>query len=254
MAEVIIEKDPNQVGSLAAWQNILNGCGYNPALIITGYFDNETIAATKKFQTDLKLEPTGEVNLETWQAGLAHKKLEGWSEATPPTSVRRNRDADVNVRWPKKELIAKVIEKAKELNLPLKTQWAYLMATIEWETAHTFEPVREAYWLSEAWRRDNLRYYPYYGRGYVQLTWEDNYKYFSGITGLDLLSNPDLAMQPDTALFILVYGLKHGVFGAKLEDHVRADKTDYYHARRCVNILDCAADIEAIAIEWESQL
>ncbi|MCA6559021.1 MAG: hypothetical protein IM583_21010, partial [Pseudanabaena sp. M114S2SP2A07QC] len=202
----------------------------------------------------LKLDPTGEVNLETWQAGLSHKKLDGWSAATPPISVRRNRDADVNVHWSKQDLAGKLVEKAKELGLPLKTQWAYLMATIEWETAHTFEPVREAYWLSEAWRREHLRYYPYYGRGYVQLTWKANYQTFSEITGLDLVSNPDLAMQPDTALFILVYGLKHGIFGAKLEDYVRQDKTDYFHARRGVNILDHAADIADIAKKWEAKL
>jgi hypothetical protein len=53
---------------------------------------------------------------------------------------------------------------------------AYALATACHETAYTMQPVREAFWLSEAWRRTHLRYYPYYGRGYVQLTWEDNYK------------------------------------------------------------------------------
>jgi threonine synthase len=47
----------------------------------------------------------------------------------------------------------------------LKTQTAYVLATTEWETAQTFKPVREAFWLSEEWRRQNLNYYPYYGRG-----------------------------------------------------------------------------------------
>jgi hypothetical protein len=51
---------------------------------------------------------------------------------------------------------------------------AYVLATTEWETDHTFKPVREAFWKDEAWRQVNLRYYPYYGRGYMQLTWEDN--------------------------------------------------------------------------------
>jgi hypothetical protein len=254
MTKLIIEKNPNEVGSTAAWQNIINGCGYNPALIITGYFDNETVAATKKFQTDVGLEPTGEVDVKTWQIGLSHKKIEGWSEATPPTSVRRNRDPDVNVHWSKQELTDAVVQKAKELGLPLKTQWAYLMATIEWETAHTFEPVREAFWMSESWRKNNLRYYPYYGRGYVQLTWKENYQSFSEITELDLVGNPDLAMQSDTALFVLVYGLKHGIFGGRLEDYVREDKTDYFNARQCVNLLNKAAEIGEIAKKWESRL
>ena len=52
---------------------------------------------------------------------------------------------------------------------------AYVLATAYHETAHTMKPVREAFWLSEGWRRDNLRYYPWYGRGYAQLTWRRNY-------------------------------------------------------------------------------
>jgi hypothetical protein len=44
------------------------------------------------------------------------------------------------------------------------------------ETNHTMVPVREAYWVSEAWRKAHLRYYPWYGRGLVQCTWEKNYQ------------------------------------------------------------------------------
>src|SRR5690606_34382592 len=50
---------------------------------------------------------------------------------------------------------------------------AYILATGWWETGKTMQPVREAYWLDEDWRRRNLRYYPFYGRGDVQLTWEE---------------------------------------------------------------------------------
>ena len=43
----------------------------------------------------------------------------------------------------------------------LRNQLAYLLATAFWETARTMQPVDEAFWLSEAWRKKNLRY----GRG-----------------------------------------------------------------------------------------
>ena len=70
----------------------------------------------------------------------------------------------------------------------LRNQAAYIMATAWWETAHTVEPVKEAYWVknAEAWRKKNLRYYPWYGRGYVQLTWERNYIHAGKQLGLDL--------------------------------------------------------------------
>lgn len=79
----VIENDPGKVGSVAAWQNILNGCGYVPPLLITGYIDEETVATTKRFQKDLKLPETGTVTLDTWKAGLEHDKEPGWSSETP---------------------------------------------------------------------------------------------------------------------------------------------------------------------------
>ena len=77
-----IENNPTVIGSVAAWQNILNGCGY-PLLHITGNFDSATVETTKKFQKDLGLSQTGKVDLATWKAGLAHGKLEGWDANTP---------------------------------------------------------------------------------------------------------------------------------------------------------------------------
>lgn len=85
-----IEDDPNTIGSVAAWQNILNGCGYYPVLFITGGLDAATQAMTKRFQKDLGLSQTGTVDLKTWQAGLSHKKLSGWSAVTPQLSSRKN--------------------------------------------------------------------------------------------------------------------------------------------------------------------
>jgi predicted chitinase len=75
--------------------------------------------------------------------------------------------------------------------------------------------VREAFWLSENWRRTHLRYYPFYGRGYVQLTWQKNYRRESQSdrTGIDLVTNPDVAMQPDIAAQVLFVGMEHGDFG-----------------------------------------
>src|SRR5690554_6137901 len=91
-----------------------------------------------------------------------------------------------------------IIDKGKKYNL-LRNQLAYLLATAMRETGHTMKPVKEAYWLSEAWRKKNLRYYPWYGRGYVQLTWEENYKKAQKILGLGtkLTDNPDSVMDPD---------------------------------------------------------
>jgi predicted chitinase len=144
-----------------------------------------------------------------------------------------------------------ILDECEVQGLYLDTQKAYVLATMGWETAGTWQPVREAFWKSEAWRKRHLRYWPYYGRGYVQLTWDWNYKKFSKILGLDLINHPDDVMDPEIAAFILVYGFKHGSFtGRRLEKYVNEDKTDFYHARKCINGMDRASKIADIAEKY----
>jgi hypothetical protein len=134
------------------------------------------------------------------------------------------------------------------MGIGLPTQIAYVLATTQWETAQTFQPVREAFWHDEAWRQANLSYYPYYGRGYVQLTWDTNYKAYSDILGIDLVSNPDRAMEPAVALFVLVHGFKTGTFtGRKVTDFINQSMTDFVNARRCINGTDKANEIANLA-------
>lgn len=137
------------------------------------------------------------------------------------------------------------------LGIGLKPQIAYVWATAQWETAHTFEPVREAFWLSETWRKNNFHYYPYYGRGYVQLTWETNYQKYEDILVEDLVSNPDLALDGKIALFVLVHGFKIGVFtGHTLEQYINASHQDLKNARKCINGLDKWEEIKKIAEDY----
>ncbi len=141
----------------------------------------------------------------------------------------------------------------QEINL--KTQIAYVLATVEWETARTFKPVREAFWLSEEWRKENLRYFPFYGRGFVQITWEKNYKKYSDILEVDLVGMPDLAMNEIVALFILVHGFKTGAFtGRKIADYVNKLETNFVDARRCINGIDHAEDIAKLAEKYLAAL
>ncbi len=144
--------------------------------------------------------------------------------------------------------IAAIKWECQAQGIGLKTQIAYVLATVQWETAQTFKPVREAYWLSEDWRRRNLRYFPYYGRGYVQLTWRTNYLRYSQILRIDLVNHPDLAMNNNVALFILVHGFKTGTFtGRKITDFINSSRTNFVEARRVINGRDRAHEIAALA-------
>lgn len=151
----------------------------------------------------------------------------------------------------KEGTIAAIKAECEKQGIGLPPQIAYVLATTEWETAHTFKPVREAFWKDEEWRQRNLRYYPYYGRGYVQLTWEDNYRKYANILNIDLVGKPDLAMEPQTALFILVHGFKTGAFtGKKITEYINEGRTDFINVRRCINRLDKADEIADIAKDF----
>ncbi len=155
-----------------------------------------------------------------------------------------------------------------------EAQAAYILATAYWESALTFLPVREGLAKTDAEARahvqklfDNGRIrvnyaepaengQSFYGRGYVQLTWEKNYR---GI-GDHLLGdreifydNPDMVMRPDLAAIITVRGMVDGIFsedGQRLGDFINRDKRDFLHARQTVNRMDRA---ETIA-EWADRM
>jgi putative chitinase len=138
---------------------------------------------------------------------------------------------------------------------------AYALATPWHETAKTMQPVREAYWLSEDWRREHLRYYPWYGRGYVQLTWEPNYRRADAELGLagTLIADADRAMEPVIAARILRRGMVEGWFtGVRLASVLPsrgvATREQYMDARTIINGHDKADLIEDHAQVFERAL
>lgn len=132
-------------------------------------------------------------------------------------------------------------------------QTAYILATAYWETNRTITPVEEAYYLGEKadTYRKKLRYYPWYGRGLCQLTWESNYLKAKQNLNIDLTGDPSLALEDDNAVKITVVGMRDGWFtGKKLSDYINSAKTDYFQARRIINILDSAQAIADIADQY----
>jgi predicted chitinase len=120
---------------------------------------------------------------------------------------------------------------------------AYLLATVFHETARTMQPVKE-YGRGRGHpygKPDHETGCVYYGRGYVQLTWKDNYKKMSKVCEVDLVSDPDLACQPDIAAIIAFEGMWKGLFtGVSQHDFFTDKKSDPVHARRIINGLDRA--------------
>ncbi len=153
---------------------------------------------------------------------------------------------------------------------------AYILATAHHETAGSFLPVRETLAKTDEeavarlerafragrlptvstpyWRRD-AEGRSYYGRGFVQLTHRDNYARMGPVVGLDLVADPDLALETDVAARILVTGMQEGLFtGARLIDFFSGQKADWRGARRIVNGRDRADKIAAMAIRYDAAI
>ena len=169
-----------------------------------------------------------------------------------------------------------IVETCEKYNLSYP-QTAYVLATTYHETAHTFKPIEEygkgknrkyGTWYTNS---KGVKYgiagsggdtylysdYPhlYYGRGFVQLTHWVNYKFAGEQLGIDLINNPDLALQPKYASEILVKGSKEGWFTSKkLSDYINDKKKDYINARRVINGLDKAQLIADYAVVMEKAL
>jgi hypothetical protein len=99
----------------------------------------------------------------------------------------------------------------------------------------------------------------YYGRGYVQLTWWSNYA-TTGIaigSGLQLLLDPELVKQPETAYKIMSHGMRTGdgfANGKTFAKYFTGANTDYIGARAMVNGSDAAAEIAGVAETFEAIL
>ena len=124
---------------------------------------------------------------------------------------------------------------------------AYAMATIQQETAGSFSPVNEGFFndekygyepgftgKSEARKRGYKGGENYFGRGFIQLTNDFNYKKIGQELGMGdaLFKNPDLALNPEIAAKIFArYFKSRGTAAA-------AEKGDFIGARKTINSKD----------------
>lgn len=101
----------------------------------------------------------------------------------------------------------------------------------------------------------------FYGRGYIQLTWDSSYKYVSKKIGLledELYINPDKALETDTAYKIMTFWMQNDIpkvkgSGRKIQEHITAHgKPNYVSARKIVNGTDQAVAISNYAIILEA--
>ena len=126
---------------------------------------------------------------------------------------------------------------------------AYMLATAYHEVDKKMQPIKEygsdAYFFRmydiEGQRPDVARDLgntqpgdgvKFHGRGYVQLTGRRNYQDMSNRLGVDLVSNPGLALETDIAARIIFEGMIDGSFtGKKLSDYFNPTTENWKQAR-----------------------
>lgn len=151
-----------------------------------------------------------------------------------------------------------ILNEAEKRKTPLK--WlAYMLSTTYHETAHTMQPIRERggpkYFRRYEGRGDlgNLRAgdgVKFHGRGFVQITGRRNYADWTNRIDIDLINNPDRALELGIATQILFDGMEFGTFtGKRLSDY-----TDYAPMRRIINGMDRASDLAGYAVAFEKAL
>lgn len=141
---------------------------------------------------------------------------------------------------------------------------AYILATTHHETGRTFQPLEE-------WGKGKGRKYGsmikmsgksytlpvklFYGRGFVQLTWYENYETIGKRLKIDLLNQPELALDLDVATKILVEGMIGGWFtGRKLADYFNANTESWLGARYIINGKDKNQLIMSYALQYYASI
>ena len=144
-----------------------------------------------------------------------------------------------------------ILDECENLGVTDGRQIAYIFATAYHECFKPSKPWTRMTPMPEFGGEDYLKskkYYPYYGRGLSQITWDYNYKKEAKRLKIDLVNKPELMLVVGTAANSHVYCMKHGTYtGKKLSDYINDSKLDFINARRIINGTDRAITIAGYA-------
>ena len=144
-----------------------------------------------------------------------------------------------------------ILDEFEHRELPDLRYLAYMYGTVYRECGANMWPVEE--WGKGAGKQYGIPSVRtgqvYYGRGLVQLTWEENYRKMAALIKVDIVNNPEKALELDTAVTILFEGMLRANSGVgdftnhSLDMYFTPEKSDWFNARRIINGLDHAQEI-----------
>jgi len=134
--------------------------------------------------------------------------------------------------------------------ITLKSEMADILGEVAHETDFTFQPIVERggytyfkYLIGRLEIENLAEANRYKGRGYIMITGKTNYRKFGNKLGIDLLGNPELACEKETAWRILEEGMTDDLLtfgdvnftGKTLNNYFGNGKMDFYNARSIIN-------------------
>ncbi|MEL6321703.1 MAG: hypothetical protein AAFQ57_13805 [Cyanobacteria bacterium J06626_14] len=129
------------------------------------------------------------------------------------------------------EHIPLIIEAAHRHGITDNAQIAYILSTVSTETEGVWRPISEYGGHCGQYGSGC-----FYGRGFTQITWRDNYRRMSDVVGVDLVADPEAALDPEIAAEIIVVGMRDGMFtGQSLDDYIGGGRANFHGARRIIN-------------------
>jgi putative chitinase len=148
-------------------------------------------------------------------------------------------------------------------------QIAYILGTVYHEVGGTMQPIEERgkgrgqdygkrIWFNGHTYIDVSHIY--YGRGYSQNTWRDNYVALTKANrkqghDWDFEHHPELLLQSSPSAWATVYAMKTGLYtGVRLNQYFNDKRTDYINARKIINSLDRAELVAGYSIKFFESL
>ena len=145
-----------------------------------------------------QIELTGSWPQEVVVSGGAKNAWEFFSPATIADATDST-PARIDANWPH------IHWALVELGIGGRLTQAAAIATVRLEVGSRFAPINEffsAHWNTYSGGPN------YHGRGYIQLTHDYNYKTYGDLIGVNLVGNPDLALDVSISAWVLAHYFK----------------------------------------------
>lgn len=155
----------------------------------------------------------------------------------------------------REQSIRLIVQACLDAGISNEKQIAYVLATAQHESLN-FSALEENHGRKQATVKGYEGGEEYFGRGYVHLTHDYNYRRMESKLGIENLHrDPQKAADPQNAANIIAVGMRDGDYtGYRLSQYINDERSDYLSARAIVNGTDRNKTVADLATAWETHV